>query len=152
MRVFIFGLGYTSLGIVNQLLQSLPNCVVSGTCRSTEKADSLKKLGIDAHVFNIDNEYPMLGPEAREALLCSSHVLSSIPPIYDLDSDPVLALHGNDLDTAVWTGYLSTTGVYGDYDGQWVDEESPCLAPSTSNAFPRIAVEKKWLGKGGNIE
>ena len=42
---------------------------------------------------------------------------------------------------ALWVGYVSTTGVYGDHDGGWVTEQSPLLAPPTSKAFHRITAE-----------
>ena len=157
MRVFIWGLGYTGIGIANVLLHlpkmelGEPGCVVSGTCRSQEKAESLRKLGIDAHVFDVDSDDLSLSGNAKEALLASTHVLSTIPPVWDFNTDPVLSLHGEDVSRAQWKGYLSTTGVYGDHKGDWVTEESACLAPETSQAFPRVAVENKWLGMGGHI-
>lgn len=145
-RVFIFGLGYTGLGVANVIMKKFPDCVVSGTCRSEEKKESLTNLGIDAHCFNVDGEDPALDETGRKALLSSSHVLSTIPPVYDMDTDPVLAFHAADLkETKPWLAYLSTTGVYGNHDGEWVTESSPCLAPKSSRAFPRLAVETKWL-------
>jgi nucleoside-diphosphate-sugar epimerase len=157
MRVFIWGLGYTGLGISNVLLQlprtetGEPGCVVSGTCRSEEKAQSLRKLGIDAHVFNVDSDDLSITEDAKDALLASTHILSTIPPIWDFNTDPVLSLHKEDVSRAQWKGYLSTTGVYGDYKGDWVTEESACLAPESSPAFSRLAVENKWLDMGGCI-
>ncbi len=55
-------------------------------------------------------------------------MLASIPPVGDFDADPVLAAHGLDLrrlgegGSARWAGYLSSTAVYGDWGGAWVDE------------------------------
>ena len=43
-----------------------------------------------------------------------------------------------------WAGYLSTTGVYGDTRGEWVDESSP-LKPSTKRGAARVMAENKWL-------
>ena len=127
MKVFIWGLGYTGLGISNNLVNLArtelgePECVVSGTCRSEEKAQSLRRLGIDAHVFDVDNGDLSLTKDAKDALIASTHVLSTIPPSRDLNSDPVLSLHGEDVSRARWKGYLSTTGVYGDHKGKLGD-------------------------------
>ena len=60
------------------------------------------------------------------ALAGASHVLSSVPPLRE-GGDPVLAAYGDALRDAKaqWIGYLSSTGVYGDTGGAWVDESAP---------------------------
>jgi nucleoside-diphosphate-sugar epimerase len=45
--------------------------------------------------------------------------------------------------TKRWVGYLSTTGVYGDHQGDWVDEDS-ALTPSTKRGQARVAAEAAW--------
>ena len=153
MRVFIWGLGYTGLGIANILLKNQylhQECVVSGTCRTYEKAQNLRKLGIDAHIFDVDGENLDLAKEAKDALLSATHVLSTIPPLLD-HSDPVMSFFHDEVSQANWKGYLSTTGVYGDHNGAWVNEDTPCLAPETSPAYPRLAAEQKWLDIGGQV-
>lgn len=64
--------------------------------------------------------------ELPDAIASASHILSSVPPAPD-GSDPVLAAHGSRLAAAPakWIGYLSSTGVYGDVGGAWVDEGAP---------------------------
>ncbi|MEJ7932793.1 SDR family NAD(P)-dependent oxidoreductase [Sphingobium sp. AN558] len=61
----------------------------------------------------------------RAAIDVATHILSSVPP--EGEDDPVLARYGRSIATAParWTGYLSSTGVYGDSGGAWVDEYSP---------------------------
>lgn len=65
-------------------------------------------------------------PELAAAIAGATHILSSVPPAAD-GSDPVLAAHGRALAAAParWLGYLSSTGVYGDAGGAWVDESAP---------------------------
>ncbi len=65
------------------------------------------------------------GSAVRAAIAQASHILSSVPP--EGDADPVLARYGADIAAApaIWSGYLSSTGVYGDAAGAWVDESSP---------------------------
>ena len=58
----------------------------------------------------------------RAALGAASHVLSSVPPADG--GDPVLERYGDALAHG-WLGYLSSTGVYGDTGGAWVDESAP---------------------------
>jgi nucleoside-diphosphate-sugar epimerase len=75
----------------------------------------------------------------------SSYLLSSVPP--DEHGDPVLDLHGADIArtrSLRWVGYLSTTGVYGDRGGGWVDETSPLL-PTGERGRRRVSAEGQWL-------
>ena len=71
--------------------------------------------------------------------------MCSAPP--KAGEDPVLAYHGDDLaqlKKLVWVGYLSTTGVYGDRKGDWVDESSE-LKTINERGKHRINAENGWL-------
>ena len=73
---------------------------------------------------------------------------SACPP--DLEGDMVLR-HFRDelagLPELAWVGYLSTVGVYGDWQGQWVDETSP-TRPTSERSLRRVLAEKAWLAFG----
>jgi len=74
-----------------------------------------------------------------------THILVSVPP--DTAGDPVLDVHGTDVAALAgfaWLGYLSTTGVYGDRGGDWVDETSD-LRPAGERGRRRAAAEAGWL-------
>lgn len=74
-----------------------------------------------------------------------THLLSSVPP--DDQGDPVLDVHAADIASVEglrWVGYLSTTGVYGDWRGAWVDETSP-LRPSLDRSWRRVYAETGWM-------
>jgi nucleoside-diphosphate-sugar epimerase len=81
-----------------------------------------------------------------------THVLSSIPP--DDDGDPAFAAHAQDLARHApllrWIGYLSTTGVYGDRGGDWVDETTPA-APASGRAQRRVRAEDQWRTLGARL-
>lgn len=151
-HVFIFGLGYTGLALASDLLARYPGgaCVVSGTCRTVDKASALTTLGIDAHVFDTDGA-GALDPRGLDALVRATHVVSMVPPVADFDRDPVLTAHTDVLLASApssarrWLGYVSTTGVYGDHQGAWVDESSPCHAPPNTAPYHRLAAERWWL-------
>jgi len=91
-------------------------------------------------VFNADKKV------SNEILNGATHVLSCIPPFLS-GEDPVL----NQLKTQLlnsknlkWVGYLSTTGVYGDTKGEWVNENtSP--NPQQERSVRRFSCEKQWL-------
>ena len=82
------------------------------------------------------------------ALMDITHVVSTIAPDRE-GRDPVLSQLDDLLQTLGphWLGYLSTTGVYGDSGGAWVDEHSPCC-PRPGRSTNRQACEQAWLGTG----
>jgi nucleoside-diphosphate-sugar epimerase len=111
---------------------------VTGTCRSEERAAGLQRAGYSAHLFDRDRPVP------PGAISGATHVLLSVPP--DASGDPVLDRHGEDiaaLPGLAWLGYLSTTGVYGDRAGGWVDEGS-ALRPTGERGRRRVAAEAGW--------
>jgi nucleoside-diphosphate-sugar epimerase len=83
-------------------------------------------------------------------LRSATHVLISAAP--SAGGDPVLAALRDVIAEIApqleWVGYLSTTGVYGDAQGAWVDEESP-LVPATQRGLARVAAEADWQSIAG---
>lgn len=77
------------------------------------------------------------------ALGRATHVLSSVPPDRETGVDPVLDRHGAAIaaSPARWIGYLSSTGVYGDTGGAWVDEGAPVGGGRRS---ARVAADLDW--------
>ena len=132
-RLFIFGLGYSGLEIAR--LAKAQGWAVAGTVTGAEKAARLDAGGIEAHVF--DGTAPL--PAA--AFGNSSHVLCTIAP--GRAGDPALRLCRPLVKQARWLGYLSTTGVYGDHGGGWVDEDTP-PKPGQSRSIERLAAERGW--------
>jgi nucleoside-diphosphate-sugar epimerase len=119
-----FGHGYSS----QALARELPSWQVIGTNRSGR--DAIRWPGTDM--------LPLLDR--------ADHLLISAAP--DAHGDPVLA----ELAAAIaaragryrWVGYLSTTGVYGDSGGDWVNEDSP-REPATERGRLRLIAEDQWL-------
>ena len=134
-RFFIFGLGFSGRVIARRLAEA--GWSVAGTTRSGEAVDL---AGVT--VLPFDRDHPL--PEA--ALDGVTHLLSSVPP--DAQGDPVVeAVRGRQLD---WAGYLSTTGVYGDHGGGWVDEDTP-VAPTLERSRRRVEAEAAWLAEGAHV-
>ncbi len=140
MNAFFFGLGFSALAAADALRKEAPSAQVGGTVRSAEKADRLRAEGIDAHVFAGTAAGSTLHPALRSA----THVVFSIAP--GEDGDPALLHHRTDLDAAAdlrWLCYYSTVGVYGDFDGAWIDEEAP-LVPRNDRSDRRVLAEQHW--------
>ena len=83
---------------------------------------------------------------ARAVLAQASHILSTVPPTRD-GEDPILGGHGEAIRQVPWIGYLSSTGVYGDTKGAWVDE-SAALAGRRGG---RIAADLAWQRIGARV-
>lgn len=138
-RLFCFGLGYSALALAEVLRAE--GWRVAGTCRGEDKAKALAAAGIETLLF--DRDRPLEDPAA--ALAGTTHLLSSVPP--DAAGDPVIDRHADAIGALrelVWAGYLSTTGVYGDHGGGWVDESTP-LTPNGDRGRRRAAAEAAWL-------
>jgi nucleoside-diphosphate-sugar epimerase len=139
-HLFCFGLGYTALALARALVSQ--GWDVTGTFRDAAHADAARALGLEIVIF--DRDHPIADIEQR--LATATHLLSSVPP--DERGDPVLDVHGAAIAEAAahlqWIGYLSTTGVYGDRNGGWVDESS-ALTPTGERGRRRLDAETAWL-------
>ncbi|CAN5523134.1 SDR family oxidoreductase [soil metagenome] len=138
MRLLVFGLGYSARVIAARVRAG--GGVVAGTTRD----------GRDG-TLRFDDQDAVL----RE-IAGATHVLSSVPP--DGDADPVLEVYGEALATAaprhrpgnalgLWLGYLSSTGVYGDAGGAWIDESAPILGRRPA----RNRADAAWLAMGARV-
>jgi len=123
-HLFIFGLGYAAKRI--RTLAEARGLRVSGTGNEGEFA------------FDDDDR-------VRASLGTASHVLSSVPP--DERGDPVLNRYGDALGHG-WFGYLSSTGVYGDTGGAWVDESAPV---GRGRRSARSEADQAWLERGARV-
>ncbi len=133
-RLFCFGLGYSGRALARELLAA--GWGVAGTARGESGLAELAALGIEPFLFEHVPEGALDG---------ATHLLSCVPP--GETGDPVLARYGETLarraGSLAWVGYLSTTGVYGDTGGTWVDE-SATLAPSGPRQARRVRAERAW--------
>jgi len=143
-HLLILGCGYVGEKLAKACLSEGIN--VTGTTRSSDRADELRALGIDAIV----TESP--GHLSDKLLEQCDAVLDSIPLTKDASG-----LHASQtkwlpkispkLSSLKWAGYLSTTGVYGDADGAWVDESWHCR-PTSERGHLRLQAEREWLESG----
>jgi nucleoside-diphosphate-sugar epimerase len=130
------GHGYTADALSRLLLAE--GWHVIGTTRNPARAAAFRAAGVE----------PLLWPgDLAPALARATHVLASAAP--EDGGDPFLALAGDAIRAArpSWVGYLSTTAVYGDHQGGWVDEETP-VAPGSARAVQRVLAERQWLATG----
>ena len=122
-HLLILGMGYTASRLASRL--QAEGWRVTGVRRAA-----------DAQALAFDDESAV-----RAAIAQASHILSSVPP--EGEADPVLARYGALIAAApaLWTGYLSSTGVYGDTGGAWVDEASPTRSDRRA---ARVEADLAW--------
>lgn len=134
--ILMLGHGYSAAALAARLA----DWHVLGTTRSEARAEDMRAAGVEpvdwADAAAVDR-----------AIGAARALLVSLPP--DAEGDPVLRRHGEALLAARpdWVGYLSTTGVYGDRAGGWVDETG-ALAPAGERGRRRVAAEAGWAATG----
>jgi nucleoside-diphosphate-sugar epimerase len=129
MKLLIFGLGYVG----RALAAASDGAGVTGTARRS--------------ISDLSRTVACIPPEETVRVLATAtHLLVTAPP--GTEGDPLLALDGAYAALARspvrWIGYLSTTGVYGDRGGGWVNETTP-PAPGSERTARRVAAEAAWL-------
>ena len=126
-RLLVFGMGYVASALAARLTRA--GWQVTGTTR--DGRDGTIRFDDDAAVI--------------AALASATHVLSSVPPADE--RDPVLDRYGAWLGRG-WLGYLSSTGVYGDAGGAWVDESAPT---GGGRRVARAQADAAWLARGARV-
>lgn len=127
MQLLIFGLGYTGTEIAREAVRL--EAQVTATSRTPERLAAPQGVRLVAFA------------EAGPALLTATHVLETAAPTES--GDPVLQRFAGALGRPAWAGMLSTTGVYGDRGGGWVDEDTP-PAPTGERGRRRWDAERAW--------
>lgn len=138
-RLFCFGYGYSAEALGCRVMAQ--GWRVAGTSRSETGCQGLAAKGVEAYRFARDQSLD------KAALDGTTHLLISVAP--DDAGDPVLDIHADAIAAlgCHWIGYLSTTGVYGDHQGGWVDETTP-LTPLGLRGHRRVEAEAAWLSLG----
>lgn len=135
MHLVIFGLGFSGAAVARE--------AVARGVRVT--ATSRDPAGVAAPEGVMVMRFGATLPED------ATHVLATAPP--DAAGEPVLRAYGDALAASRalrWAGYLSTTGVYGDRGGGWVDEATP-VAPGQERSRRRVVAEGAWAGLAGAV-
>jgi nucleoside-diphosphate-sugar epimerase len=142
--LLILGCGYVGEKLAKVCIAE--GMKVTGTTRSEARVKDLRALGVDAILAE--------SPEwlADELLGSVDAVVDSIPLTRDEKGTHASQLQwlpavAPKLSNLKWAGYLSTTGVYGDADGAWVDESFPCN-PTSKRGSERLKAEQAWLTSG----
>lgn len=135
MRFMIFGAGFSARAFAKQ-----SDALIYGTTRSESKFPALAEAGIKPLLFS----QPTASTDLLDQLSETTHLIISIAPDGNGDcvlNQPALLAAMKKLE---WIGYLSTIGVYGDHQGQWIDENAICRPALPRNQM-RLNVETEWI-------
>ena len=130
-NLILFGLGYTGTTI------AAGAAALGWQVTATSRTPSGRSAPPGVALIGFADAAPLLAD--------ATHVVQTAAP--DEHGDPALARYGVEISESPrlrWAGYLSTTGVYGDRDGGWVDEDTP-VAPTMPRAQRRVAAENAWV-------
>ncbi len=126
----VAGLGYSGAAIAAEARRR--GFAVTGTARDAARARPPEGVAVVSFAA------------AGAAIRAATHLVVTAAP--EAGGDPVLAAHAAAIAAApnlAWIGYLSTTGVYGDRGGAWVDEATP-PAPGQPRSARRLEAEEAW--------
>ena len=115
--IAIFGYGYVAQFLVRKLYQTHNVIIV------TRKPESIN--GVQTIAFG-------------QPLPFVDGVISTVPPVDGID--PVLDQYQFDC----WVAYCTSTGVYGDHQGDWVSEDTLCR-PTNQRGQWRLEIEQQWM-------
>ena len=140
LKVFCFGFGQVAESFINKLTYEKKDFDLSITSRQDTHQTEINNLKITSYQFNNSKSDSSIIKKLEEA----NYILVSIPPI---DGKDIVA---NYIDTNLkkitnckWITYLSATSVYGDHNGEWVNERS-ATKPTSSNGLSRLEAENVW--------
>jgi nucleoside-diphosphate-sugar epimerase len=144
MHTLILGAGYSGSRIA---LAAQQYGSVSGTRRQLSGVQELQNIGVPGCQLDGVITEEMLGE-----LYKTTHLVVTAAPAREAPfHDPLLRLlqqiPDNSLPSMEWIAYLSTIGVYGNQEGRWVDEQTPCTSVQ-QRSLMRIEAENQWLQFG----
>ena len=140
INIFCFGFGQVAKNFIRKLTIEKYNIILTATSRNKSSKENFNGINYNSYLFNSDKFDNNLLPKLKEA----DHILVSIPP--EKQEDLVVKNFSKFIEgsEAKWITYLSATSVYGDHNGEWVNELSE-TKPTSSNGISRLKAENSWL-------
>ena len=140
LKIFCFGFGQVAESFINKLINEKKNLDLSITSRQETHEVEINELKIISYQFN-ENKFDK---NIKGKLEKANYILVSIPPI---DGKDIVAEYFKknikNINECKWITYLSATSVYGDHNGNWVNEKS-ITKPSSQNGKNRLNAENTW--------
>ncbi len=140
MNIICFGFGQVAKNFIKKLKYQGANFKLTTTSREESKTKEFENINYDSFQFTKEGFDKNFLKEFEEA----DHILISIAPIHGVDI-VIKNFKDNFKSTKFkWITYLSATSVYGNHNGEWVNENSE-TKPTSPNGVERLKVEKEWM-------
>ena len=145
INIFCFGFGQVAKSFIKKLIIENYKITLTTTSRNKSSKENFKGISYNSYLFDSNKFDNNLLVELKKA----DHILVSIPP--EKQEDLVVKNFSKFIeDTKVkWITYLSSTSVYGDHKGVWVNENSK-TKPTSFNGISRLKAENSWLSLQSN--
>jgi len=139
INIFCFGFGQVAKNFIKKLSIEKYNINLSITSRSESSKETFEGINFNSYLFNSEKFDKNIVVKLKEA----DHILVSIPP--ENQEDLVVKNFSKFIESSKvkWITYLSATSVYGDHNGEWVDENSK-TNPTSNNGVARLKAENSW--------
>ena len=140
INIFCFGFGQVAKNFIKKLSIEQYNINLSATSRSESSKKIFNGINYNSYLFNSEKFDQNLVVKLKEA----DHILVSIPP--ENQEDLVVKNFSKFIESSKvkWITYLSATSIYGDHNGEWVNENSK-TNPISNNGIARLKAENAWV-------
>ena len=140
INIFCFGFGQVAKNFIKKIKSENLNINLTVTSREDSKKNNFNNIDYESFQFSENSFDERLIKNLRS----SDHILISIAPVKG--EDIVIKNFQNNFNNSEikWITYLSATSVYGNHNGEWVDENSD-TKPTATNGIDRLNAEKSWL-------
>ncbi|MDB0067459.1 NAD-dependent epimerase/dehydratase family protein [Candidatus Pelagibacter sp.] len=140
INIFCFGFGQVAKNFIKKLSIEQYNINLSSTSRSESSKKIFNGINYNSYLFNSGKFDQNLVVKLKEA----DHILVSIPP--ENQEDLVVKNFSKFIESSKvkWITYLSATSIYGDHNGEWVNENSK-TNPISINGIARLKAENAWV-------
>jgi nucleoside-diphosphate-sugar epimerase len=140
INIFCFGFGQVAKNFIKKLNIEKYNIILTTTSRSESSEKIFDGIHYNSYLFNSDKFDKSLILKLKEA----DHILISVPP--EKEKDLVVKNFSKFIENskAKWITYLSSTSVYGDHKGEWVNENSK-TNPVSNKGAARLKAENVWV-------
>ena len=139
-NIICFGFGQVAKNFIKNLIDQGASFKLTATSREESKTKEFENINYESFQFTKEGFDKNFLKRFEEA----DHILLSIAPINGVD---IIIKNFKDnfkSKKLKWITYLSATSVYGNHNGEWVDENSE-TKPTSPNGIERLKVEKEWM-------
>ena len=140
MNIICFGFGQVAKNFIKKLKDQGTTFKLTTTSREESKTKEFENINYESFQFTEEGFDKNFLTRFNEA----DHILLSIAPIHGVDIVIKNFKDNFKSNKFKWITYLSATSVYGDHNGEWVNENSE-TKPTSSNGVERLKVEKEWM-------